>query len=159
MIAWFHYLSRNLCWYYLQFIYNLWIFIQICLVYCFASLCFLMVLISTGTFVCLQAVFIHGHLSYHRPIIINFNLFSLVIEELIYYLVLCFLNCINLHKLNMPAHRFIGYLCIHWHLVLVGRRQRNSVHVIQMKALSWTIIWGYVCVNTDKWDSLNTCSS
>lgn len=64
------------------------------------------------------------------------------------------------HELNtMLAHRFIGYLCIHWYLVIVGRRQRNSVHVMHIKALNWTIICGYVCVNTDKRDSLNTHSS
>ena len=64
------------------------------------------------------------------------------------------------HELNTTlAHRFIGYLCIHWYLGLVVRRQRNSVRVMRMKALNWTIIWGYVHVNRDKWNSLNTHSS
>lgn len=64
------------------------------------------------------------------------------------------------HELNtIFAHQCIGYLCIHWYVVLVGRRQKSSVHVVQMKAFNSTIIWGHVHVNMDKWDSLNAHSS
>lgn len=64
------------------------------------------------------------------------------------------------HELNTPfGHQSVRYLCIHWYMVLVGRRHKSSVHVVQMKALNSTIIWGYVHVNMDKWDSFNTHSS
>lgn len=129
---------------------------QIYLIYCYGSLCLLMALISKRGFVCFQAVFIHGQFCSHRPIIINLVFSCNWRIDLLSRSM--FLKSYQFtHELNtMLAPRFIGYLWIHWYLGLVRRRQRNSVHVMQMNALNWTVIWGYTHVNKDEWDSLNT---